>query len=116
MGGALGVLVALVLKRPDGVRAAVIASIFVAAVYIGVMLSLRPWVARRADRWPILLFGAQGGVLFGVLFGGLLLYSATRPDPVVFGLVGAAGFTAAVLGMALVYGQTARQYEPTPTA
>jgi hypothetical protein len=116
MMGSLGYLIALAMKRPGGGWAALLGLMLVIGVYSGVIVSLRPWIVRRSDRWPILLFGAQGGVLFGVLFGGLLLYSATRPDAVVFGLVVAAGFTAAVLGMAIVYGQVARVHEAPPSA
>lgn len=97
--------------RPNGVSGAAVALAAITAGYTGGVLLIQPWRVRLATMWPMLLLGAQGAILAGVLIVGLLLYSATRPDPLVFGLVVTAGFTASVLGLASVYGKVASGHQ-----
>lgn len=112
-GAMAGVVVRVLLVRPDAIMAGLAGGATVAVVFGAMLALVRPGRVRAATAWPMLLFGAQGGVLLGSMVGGLLLYSATRLDPVGIGLAITAGFTAAVIAMALVFGAEARRYEPS---
>lgn len=82
----------------------------VAVVLVGVwggLTLIQAWKPRPASEWPMLLLGAQGATFACVLGGGLLLYSATHPEPLVYGLVLAAGLMASLIAVAQVFGRAA---------
>lgn len=73
--------------RPGGRDA-----IFPAVLSVVLGMSLGPvlvivWKPRPLKQWPMLLLGAQGISLFGVLGLVVALYSATHPDKATFGVV-----------------------------
>jgi hypothetical protein len=102
---AIGAFAALVcwFARPAGFSGVWTGSLAVGGAYLAGGLLIQPWTPRLPTQWPMLLLGMQGVVFALAVGAGLLLYSATRPDPLVFGLVVAAGFVAAQFGMASVY-------------
>jgi hypothetical protein len=64
---------------------------------------LRPWTGRVMAKIGPRLMGAQALGLVGVIAFGLLIYSATRPDPRSYGLVVASGFLLGALFQALSF-------------
>ncbi len=75
----------------------------VACAHVAGLVAMRPWRARRLGRWPFVWLVGRG-VSFGVvLVLAVLLYSATRPSPLAFGLVIASGYFAALMAEVAVY-------------
>lgn len=84
-----------------------------AAVLIGQgvgLLAARPWKKRHLGRWPMAWLMGRGVAILGLFAAGALLYSATRPDPLVFGLVGASGFFVSLLAEVWAYSLQARRW------
>lgn len=76
------------------------------AVMVGTLLGpvlIQVWKPRPIPKWPMLLLAAQGISLFTVLALALLLYSATRPDPVMYLLVAGVSFIAVQFVQARLY-------------
>lgn len=67
------------------------------------MLAARPWKARHLGRWPMAWLVGRGVAIVGLFVSGALLYSATRPDPLVFGLTGASTFFVSLLAEVWAY-------------
>ncbi len=84
-----------------GLAAGVVAGTLGPAVTI---LLFSPWKPRPLMRWGMLLFAAQGASMIVVAALGLLLYSATRPDPLVLVPALAASFIAVWAMLARVFG------------
>ncbi|MDX2116164.1 MAG: hypothetical protein SFZ24_11190 [Planctomycetota bacterium] len=99
------------LIRPAGLSAVATAAAAVTAAVVAGLILIRPWISRPATVWPMILLACQGAMFAVVVVGGLLLYSALRPDPLVFGLVVVAGFLAALLGMVSVYSRVAAKHQ-----
>jgi hypothetical protein len=99
---AVGVLAALgsVLARPEGLSGAWTGAVAAAAGLAFGTLIVGPWKPRPVAAWPMLLLAGHGAAMLGVLAVGLLLYSATRPDPVVFLAAAAAPFPIATIAQA----------------
>lgn len=103
---AIGAVLVWIL-RPAALSATWVALAAVASAVVGGTLAIQPWVPRLETQWPMLLLGCQG-VMFAIVAAvGLVLYSSTRPDPLVFGVVVVSGFLAALFGMVSVYARTA---------
>ncbi len=68
------------------------------------LLLIGPWKTRPLLRWGMLLFAAQGISVVGAAALALLLYSATRPDPLVLVPALAATFVAVWATLARVFG------------
>lgn len=97
--------------RPAGVGGVGIgAGVSAVSCVLGLLL-VQPWKPREATLWPMLLLGAQGAMLATAALFGLAVYSATRPDPLAFGVSVAAGFLAMVLGMVSVYSRVALSHQ-----
>lgn len=97
--GGVAALASLAL-RPEGLLAAVLG---MTASGVGLTfgtLVVTPWKARPVVKWPMVLLAGHGAAMLGVLAVGALLYSATRPDPVVFLAASAAPFPIAMIGQA----------------
>ncbi|MBL8745042.1 MAG: hypothetical protein JNK58_01660 [Phycisphaerae bacterium] len=67
------------------------------------MLAARPWKKRHLGRWPMAWLLGRGVALLGLFASAALLYSATRPDPLVFGLVVASAFFVSLLAEVWAY-------------
>lgn len=61
------------------------------------------WKPRRLKDWPMLLLGAQGLSLFGVLGLVVALYSATQPDKATFALVVGVSFIGVLVVQTRLY-------------
>jgi len=87
----------------DAVKGVWLGGLAVAAAHVAGLLAMAPWRARRLGRWPFVWLVGRG-VSFGcVLVFAVLLYSATRPSPLAFGLVIASGYFAALMAEVAVY-------------
>ncbi len=67
------------------------------------ILAMRPWAPRRLGKWPFVWLIGRGVSFAGVLILAVLIYSATQPRPLAFGLAIAAGHFAALLAEVAVY-------------
>jgi membrane protein YdbS with pleckstrin-like domain len=67
------------------------------------MLAARPWKKRHLGRWPMAWLIGRGVSFLGVFAAGALLYSTTRPDPLVFGLVTAGAYFVSLLAEVWAY-------------
>ncbi len=67
------------------------------------LLASRPWKKRHLGRWPMAWLTGRGVSFLGVFGAGALLYSASRPDPLVFGLVTAGAYFASLLAEVWAY-------------
>lgn len=67
------------------------------------LLVIRPGFPRTVARWAVALFAAQGIGVFAVAIAAVLVYSAARPDPLVFAMVAAGAFTAAAITQASLF-------------
>jgi len=95
--------------RPKGVPAIMPGML---AGVVGTLLGplvARVWVPRPVTQWGMLLLGSQGASFFGVLGASLLLYWATRPDPVTFLLVAGGSFFAVQVVHARLYASRLRR-------
>ncbi len=78
----------------------------VLAVMLGMALGpvlVMVWKPRRLKEWPMLLLGAQGLSLFGVLGLVVALYSATQPDKATFALVVGVSFIGVLVVQTRLY-------------
>lgn len=78
----------------------------VLAVVLGMALGpvlVMVWKPRRLKEWPMLLLGAQGLSLFGVLGLVVALYSATQPDKATFALVVGVSFIGVLVVQTRLY-------------
>lgn len=75
----------------------------VAVAKVAGLLAMRPWAARRLGKWPFVWLVGRGVSFIGVLLLAVLIYSATQPRPLAFGLAIAAGYFAALLAEVAVY-------------
>lgn len=72
--------------RPEGIVGALLG---MAATGVGTwigVVSVQPGVVREGRKWGLAMLRANGVGLVATLVVGGLLYSATRPDPVLMGL------------------------------
>ena len=67
------------------------------------LLAMRPWSPRRVGKWPFVWLVGRGVSFAFVLILAVLIYSATQPRPLAFGLAIAAGYFAALLAEVAVY-------------
>jgi hypothetical protein len=89
----------------------------VALAHLVGLLAMQPWKARRLGRWPFVWLVGRGVSFVAVLAFAAVLYSATRPSPLPFGLVIAAGHFAALIAEVVAYAthvRTAGRPEPSP--
>lgn len=89
--------------RPAG-QTAIVPGVL--AVVLGMALGpvlVMVWKPRRLKDWPMLLLGAQGLSLFGVLGLVVALYSATRPDKATFALVVGVSFIGVLVVQTRLY-------------
>ena len=88
-GAALGVAASTLLGRGEaGLLSAVVGGAAVLFGSLAAVLAIRPNKPRPIDRWPVVVFGAQGASLvlsgaFAGVLGWWLLYSPPRVDAVV---------------------------------
>ena len=80
----------------------VTAMLVVVAKVVG-LLAMRPWSPRRVGKWPFVWLVGRGVSFAFVLILAVLIYSATQPRPLAFGLAIAAGYFAALLAEVAVY-------------
>jgi hypothetical protein len=67
------------------------------------ILAVRPWKPRHLGRWPMAWLGGRGVSVLGLVVFSALIYSAFRPDPLVFGLVAAVSYFASLLAEVWAY-------------
>lgn len=90
--------------NPVGIRAVPWAFLAAVGAHAGTFLALRPWKPRYLGQWPFAVMNASMGSILGVLAILVLIYSATRPDPVVLGLSAVGAWFVGLLSLISAYG------------
>jgi hypothetical protein len=102
--------------KPSGIRA-VPWGFFSAIVAHGVAIGfIRPWRPRYLGQWAFAVLRASLGAILLVLLSLVLVYSATRPDPVILGLTAVGAWFVGLLSLVSAYGSYVKGLpgEPTP--
>jgi len=78
------------------------------------VLAIRPWKPRHLGRWAFTVLASTGVSILAVLILMLSLYSATRPDRVVFALTTAGSWTGGLFALVAAYARIIRPHTRTP--
>jgi hypothetical protein len=109
-----GVVLAVGPANPgSAVLGAWMGGVAVGAAHVAGLLAMAPWKPRRLGRWPFVWLVGRGVSFACVLVFAVLLYSATRPSPLAFGLVIASGYFAALMAEVAVYAAHVRSLPET---